>query len=146
MRRVLGVDHGTTRVGIAMSDPLRLTALPLEVTPRRSAIDRITELVAHNDVETVVVGVPNPLGGGDSESSWKAREFGAEVAARTGVEVVYVDERYTTRIAERSLLESGMRRRGRRETRDKVAAAIILQSYLDGNSEARGDVEDTGAR
>jgi putative Holliday junction resolvase len=141
---VLGVDYGQRRVGIALSDPLGLTARPFEVVPRGASAARVAELIVEYDVSTVVIGLPTPLGGGESESARKAREFGASIGATTGTDVVYVDERYTSKIAERSLLESGMQRRDRRDTIDKVAAAIILQSYLDGNSAQPGDVEDTG--
>ena len=144
MRRVLGVDYGQRRVGIALSDPLGLTARPFEVVPRGASTTRVAELIVEYDVSTVVVGLPTPLGGGESESARQARQFGAAIGAMTGIDVVYVDERYTSKIAERSLLESGMQRRDRRDTIDKVAAAIILQSYLDGNSATPGYVEVPG--
>jgi putative Holliday junction resolvase len=146
VRRVIGVDFGQKRVGLALSDPLALTARPLEVVSRDKSLARISELVEEHEVGTVVVGLPNPLGGGESESARLAREFGVEITEAAGVEVVYVDERYTSNLAERSLLESGLKRRERREIRDKVAAAIILQTYLDGNSGINGDVDDTGGR
>jgi putative Holliday junction resolvase len=142
--RVLGVDFGQKRVGIAISDPLGLTARPLEVVPRPESIERVADLVSEHDVKTVVVGLPTTLRGGECDSLRIAREFGAAIGELTGAEVVFADERYTSKLAERSLIESGMKRRARRGTIDKVAAAIILQGYLDGNSAHPDDVEDTG--
>jgi putative Holliday junction resolvase len=141
---VLGVDYGHKRVGIALSDPLGMTASPLEVVPTADSVRRVAELVAEHQVSVVVVGLPNPLKGGDSESTRRARQLGSAIGESTGAEIVYVDERYTSNLAERTLIESGMRRRERRENVDKVAAAIILQTFLDGNSPDAGDVEDTG--
>jgi putative Holliday junction resolvase len=142
--RVLGIDYGERRVGIAISDPMGMTARPLEVVPRGAAVPRIAELVREHDVATIVVGMPTSLSGGTSASAESARTLGKELGRATGADVRYVDERFTSRIAEDALLEAGMKRRDRRHTVDKVAAAIILQSYLDGNSGANSDVEDAG--
>lgn len=131
MTRYLGVDYGTKRVGLAISDGLGITARPLEVVKRTEAVSRITAIVAELQVDKIVVGMPTGLGGGEGESAIGARELGDELAEAAGVEVVFFDERFTSRMAEGALLESGMKRRDRRATVDKVAAAIILQSYLD---------------
>jgi len=140
--RYLGVDYGTKRVGLAISDGLGLTARPLEVVHRESAVARIGALIAEYDVERVIVGLPTGLEGQAGVSVAGARQLGAEIESSSDVKVELVDERFTSRIAESALLESGMRRRERRATVDKVAAAIILQGYLDslgseGNQEAR---------
>jgi putative Holliday junction resolvase len=131
--RSLGIDYGTKRVGLALSDTLGLTANPLAVVPRSSIVDEVMRLVKEKDVGTIVVGLPTGLGGDEGISASEARELADELATATGVDVVLRDERYTTRIAETALLESGMKRRKRRESVDKVAAAIILQDYLDSN-------------
>ena len=131
MSRSLGVDYGTKRVGLAISDSLGLTARPLAVVPRSSVVDEVRSLVQEQDVVTIVVGLPTGLRGDEGMSASEARELAKELATATGVDVVLRDERYTSRIAESALLESGMRRRKRRESVDKVAAAIILQDYLD---------------
>lgn len=131
MSRVLGVDYGSKRVGIALSDGLGMTAKPLEVVARDRAVERIGELVREHTVSKVVVGLPVSLGGDEGEAAASARRLGKEIEDTTGVELDYLDERFTSRMAEDALLESGMRRRRRRETVDKVAAAIILQEYLD---------------
>jgi putative holliday junction resolvase len=142
--RILGIDFGHRRVGVAVSDPLGLTAQPLEVIAGGNAVERIKELVSEYEVDLLVVGVPNPLSGGESASSRLARDFAVELEEETGLEVVLADERFTSRMAEQALLDSGMRRRQRREKIDKVAAAIILQAFLDGNFRTSGDVEEVG--
>jgi putative holliday junction resolvase len=129
--RSLGVDYGTKRVGLAISDPLGLTARPLSVVPRSSVVDEVVNLVKRQDVGTIVVGLPTGLSGDEGMSASEARKLADELGSATGVQVVLVDERYTSRMAEGALLESGMRRQKRRESVDKVAAAIILQDYLD---------------
>lgn len=131
MSRVLGVDYGTKRVGLAISDELGMMARPLEVVSRQAVIEHVRRIGSELDIARVVVGLPTSLSGNEGESAVAARELGAELAEALGVDVTFVDERFTSRIAESALLESGMRRRGRKETVDKVAAAIILQTYLD---------------
>ncbi len=131
MKRSLGVDYGTKRVGLAISDSLGMVATPLTVLERRSAVDDIVKLVQDRDVGTIVVGLPTGLDGTEGQSARDARSLGDELKRQTGVEIVFRDERFTSRMAENALLESGMRRRDRRNTVDKVAASIILQDYLD---------------
>jgi putative holliday junction resolvase len=144
--RFLGVDYGTKRIGLAISDGIGLTARPLQVVARNEAIDEIRRLDSEYGLEAVIVGLPTTLGGHEGVSATAARELGEQVRSVLDVEVVYVDERFTSRMAEESLLETGMRRRDRKETVDKVAAAIILQTYLDsrrrtGNSPGSSAVE-----
>lgn len=131
MSRSLGIDYGTKRVGLAISDPLGLTASPLAVVPRSAVVQEVVNLVKEQDVGTIVVGLPTGLSGDEGMSASEARKLADELGSATGIEVVLRDERYTSRMAETALLESGMRRRKRRESVDKVAAAIILQDYLD---------------
>lgn len=128
---MLGLDHGSHRVGLAMSDPLRITAQPLEVVARAAAVARIKDLVLEYQIVEIVVGLPISLDGAQGGPADAARRFGAEVAAATGIDVTYLDERFTTVTAEKVMLEAGARRRVRRENIDKVAAAIILRAFLD---------------
>ncbi len=149
MSRVLGVDYGTKRVGLAISDGLGMTARPLDVVSRSELTQALRQIAAEYDLSEVVVGLPTGLRGTEGDSALRARELAVEVADLLGVEVTLVDERFTSRIAEGALLESGMKRRDRKETVDKVAAAIILQTYLDsrasgGNSAPSPDVEPPG--
>ena len=130
MSRCLGVDVGTQRVGLALSDPIGLTATPLDVVDRANALKEIIRLAQIHDLGTIVIGLPTSLGGGEGTSAADARSFGDQLAEATTTEIVYFDERFTSRMAESALLESGMKRRERKDTIDKVAAAIILQDYL----------------
>ena len=130
MSRCIGVDVGTKRVGLALSDPIGLTATPLDVVDRAAAVEEIIRLAQIHDVGTIVVGLPTSLDGGEGTSAVDARSLGDELAEATTAEIVYLDERFTSRMAESALLESGMKRRERKTTIDKVAAAIILQDYL----------------
>ena len=114
-----------------MSDALRITAQPLEVVARARAVARVAEIVAKHGIKEIVVGLPTSLRGGEGPPAIAARLFGDQVAAVTGLEVRYVDERFTTVTAEKAMLEAGARRQVRRESLDKVAAAIILQAFLD---------------
>jgi putative Holliday junction resolvase len=129
--RYLGVDYGTKRVGLAISDRLGLTAGPLEVVPRDIVVERVRELHEEYTITMVIVGLPTGLSGEEGVSAVGARALGKELLAATGIPVDYLDERFTSKLAEDVLLQSGMKRRQRRETVDKVAAAIILQDYLD---------------
>jgi putative Holliday junction resolvase len=129
--RVLGLDHGTRRVGLAVSDALRITAQPLEVVPRARAVTRVKEIAEEYEIREIVVGLPTSLDGKEGPPAVAARAFGDEIALATGIEVTYVDERFTTVTAEKAMLEAGAKRQVRRDSLDMVAAAIILQSFLD---------------
>jgi putative Holliday junction resolvase len=129
--RYLGVDYGTKRVGLAISDGLGLTARPLEVVLRDIVAERVRELHEEYKIKMVIVGLPTGLSGEEGVSAVGARALGKELLDATGIPVDYFDERFTSKLAEDVLLQSGMKRRQRRETVDKVAAAIILQDYLD---------------
>lgn len=142
MTRYIGIDYGTKRVGLAISDGLGLTARPLEVVPLKQTVDRVRELADTYEVEALVVGLPTSLSGHDGPSAERARELGELLASETGLAVEYVDERFTSRMAEGVLVDSGMKRRARRETVDKVAAAIILQDFLDARN-AGGNSNDS---
>jgi putative Holliday junction resolvase len=129
--RFLGVDYGTKRVGLALSDPLGITASPHSTVPRATVVSEVMNLVKEMDIGTIVVGLPTGLSGDEGMSASEARKLADELGSATGVDVVLVDERYTSRIAEGALLQAGMKRRERREKVDQVAAALILQEYLE---------------
>ncbi len=134
MTRILGLDYGTRRVGSALSDPGRTMAFPAEVyEPRGPEPDAryFRELVREHDVERIVVGLPLHLSGREGALALKARRFGEWLAATTGRTVIYFDERFSTTEAEQSLLDAGLTKKRRKALRDKLAAQIILQSYLD---------------
>jgi len=129
--RVLAVDPGTVRVGLAVSDPLGITAQPLEVVPAAHAVARITEVCEELDVDEVIVGLPITEQGDEGESARMARELVGKLKESTGLPVKAVDERYTSRMAESTMVEAGVRRRRRRGSVDMVAAAVLLRGYLD---------------
>ena len=133
MTRILGLDPGERRVGVALSDPTGTIASPHSVIDRRSVelAEAVRTLCTEHDVERIVVGLPTGLSGVEGPSAEAARAVGAAVAEATGLLVEYQDERFTTVTAEAALLEGGVRRAKRRDVRDKVAAAVILQTYLD---------------
>jgi len=143
MARVLGIDFGTRRVGAAVSDPRRAIATPLEVYERRDPAQdarHYRTLVAENEVDRIVIGLPLHTGGREGTSASLARTFGDWLAATTGLPVVYFDERYTTVDAEDAMIAAGLKRSKRKGLRDMLAAQILLQNYLDAGcpeSEAR---------
>ena len=139
--RVLGLDHGERRIGVAVSDATGTIATPHSVIDRRGqdVSDVLRSVIDEYDVEVIVVGLPLHLSGDEGASAKSARSFAEAVAEATGLPVALQDERFTTVTAEAALLEGGVRRRERREVRDKVAAAVMLQGYLDSK---RSDDDD----
>lgn len=131
MGRVLAVDPGTVRVGLAISDPLGITAQPLDVIDAEKAVEEIARLCQELEVTEIVVGLPVTESGDEGASADMARTLADDIAQATGREVTTLDERYTTRMAESLMIEAGTRRRRRRGAVDKVAAAVLLRSYLD---------------
>jgi putative Holliday junction resolvase len=130
---VLGLDPGERRIGVALSDPLGIIAQPHTVLDRKAedAVGSIKGMCAEFEIATVVVGLPVSLSGEEGAAAGKARDLGAQVEQATGCEIVFFDERFTTIQAESALLEAGVRRSKRRDAIDKVAAALMLQGYLD---------------
>ena len=135
--RILGLDYGSKTVGVAVSDPLGLTAQRVETIWRkqenklRRTLARIEELTAEYGVEKIVVGLPKNMNNTMGERAEKSLEFKEMLEKRTGIPVVMWDERLTTAAAERTLMEAGMRREHRKEHLDSIAAVFILQGYLD---------------
>ncbi len=135
--RVLGLDFGSKTCGVALCDPLGLTAQGLETIVRkeenklRRTLARIDELVKEYGVETIVLGLPLNMDDTMGPRAEATLLFKEQVERRTGVPVVLWDERLTTVAAEEVLIESGVRREDRKKYVDKVAATLILQGYLD---------------
>lgn len=128
--RVMAFDPGSKRIGVAVSDPLRIVASPLTVIDAADPWEEIEALLDEYAPSEVVVGLPVSLSGEEGPSAERARAFGTELERRTGRSILWVDERFTTQKAEEALIEGGVRRRRRKEAVDKVAAAVILQHYL----------------
>ena len=135
--RILGLDYGSKTVGVAVSDPLGLTAQKVETIWRkqenklRRTLARIEELIAEYEVEKIVLGFPKNMNNTVGERAEKAIEFGEMLKKRTGLEVIMWDERLTTVEADRTLIEAGVRRENRKQYLDGIAAVFILQGYLD---------------
>jgi len=136
MGRVMAIDYGTRRVGIALSDVLRLTAHGFETISWngedcRFVLDRIAQIISEKAVTDIVIGQPRRTDGSESESQKKAQAFGSDLHSLTGILPVYQDERYTTVIASRYLRETGVSGRNKKNVVDQVAAEIILREYLE---------------
>ena len=135
--RIMGLDYGSKTVGVAMSDPLGITAQAVETIWRkdenklRKTCARIEELISEYEVERIVLGLPKHMNNDLGERAQKALAFGEMVKRRTGLEVVVWEERLTTVEAERTLIENNVRRENRKQYIDKIAAVFILQGYLD---------------
>jgi putative Holliday junction resolvase len=132
--RVAGIDYGTVRIGIALSDPGQSIASPLETYTRRNPeldAQRFRRLVEEEMVALFVVGLPVHLDGGESPQSLEARQFGQWLAKVTGVEVVFFDERFTSTQAENMLLEAKLTSKRRKKRIDMLAAQIMLSAYLE---------------
>ena len=133
--RILALDHGTKRIGIAVSDELKVIAQPLEFVPAEPFADflaRLKHLILEKEVELILVGMPRNMDGSYGPAALKVQEFVAVLKETTGVPIKTWDERLTSAMANRFLLQGNVRRADRKEKVDKMAAAILLQSYLDG--------------
>ena len=138
--RILGLDFGSKTVGVAVSDELLITAQGVEIVRRKSpsklrqTLARIEEIIAEYRIG---LGYPKNMNNTEGERCEKTKEFGDMLARRTGLEVIYWDERLTTVAADRSMMETGIRRENRKEFVDEIAAIFILQGYLDYLSNSR---------
>ena len=137
MTRIMGLDFGSKTVGVAVSDPLGITAQGVEIVRRpeenklRRTLARLEELIGEYQVEKIVVGCPRHMNGDFGERAEKSAEFAKKLESRTGLPVVLWDERLTTVAADRAMMEAGIRREHRKDYVDKIAAGLILQGYLD---------------
>lgn len=135
--RIMGLDFGAKTVGVAVSDPLLVTAQSLETITRKSenklrqTLARIEELIQEYQVDKIVLGLPKNMNGTEGERVEKTKEFQEMLFRRTGISVELWDERLTTVAADRIMMETGIRRENRKEHVDAVAASFILQGYLD---------------
>ncbi len=144
MNRKMGIDYGSVRIGIAISDPLGITARGIETINWNGedmdwAISRIVELCKNHSVDTVVIGLPRRTDGKESISEQKAKILSERVndeAAKASIslKIILRDERYTTVLAHRIMRETGMKQAKKRSVVDQIAAEIILQDFLDHSS------------
>ncbi|MCS7025970.1 MAG: Holliday junction resolvase RuvX [Bryobacteraceae bacterium] len=136
-RRVLGLDVGLRRVGVAISDPLGLTAQGLDTLERtnlRQDLARLSALAKQHGVELIIVGHPLHLSGKQGRQAELIQQFASKLAERSGLPVQLWDERLTTLVANQVLRESGLSRQKRARAVDRLSAVLILQSYLDSQS------------
>lgn len=137
--RILALDPGTKRIGVALSDELGWTAQPLETFARKSLpvdVAHINDLVRRHDVREIVVGMPIQLNGRMGPAAQSAQQFLEALQAAVGIPVVAWDERLTTKAAEQMLIEADVSRKKRKGAVDRVAAALLLKSYLEHLSSA----------
>lgn len=136
MSRVMAIDFGMRRIGVAVSDPLRIMAQGLETINWNGidssyALDRLEAIIKEKEITEIVMGKPNRTDGSVSESEEKAVLFGKLLTEKTGITPVFRDERYTTVIASQFLRQMGVSGKAKKKVVDQVAAEIILQEYLD---------------
>lgn len=147
--RILGVDYGSKRVGLSMSDPSGCIASPMGIRHRVSASqdsEYFRELVRNYQLARIVVGLPKNTDDTEGDKAHEARRYGAWLAAELGLPVEFWDERFTTVQAETQLRRTSTRRKTRKKRRDMLAAQIMLQSYLDAESrEAVAAMEEAEA-
>ena len=138
MARALGIDLGTKRIGVASSDTTRTLASPVTVVQRRGSRPddhrAIGEIIAEYEPDVIIVGLPLSLNGSESHAAALVRAEVAEMERVFNVPIVLHDERFTTATAHASMIERKMNAQKRREVVDKVAAAVLLQSWLDGEA------------
>jgi putative Holliday junction resolvase len=136
--RILSLDHGTRRIGVAVSDELKIIATPLEYIPAEpldNVIARLQTLIREKDVELILIGMPRNMDGTFGPAAQKVKEFITALQPHINTPFKTWDERLTSVMANRALLEGNVRRADRKQKVDKMAAAILLQSYLDSRIE-----------
>lgn len=132
--KIMGLDYGEVRIGIAFSDMTRLIASPYETYTRKNIefdLDYLAKLIVDKSVKKVVFGLPLNMDGSEGERVQATREFARKLVYKTGIAVDFMDERLTSVSAENILVEAGVRRDKRKKVIDKLASTIILQEYLD---------------
>ncbi|MBE0541399.1 MAG: Holliday junction resolvase RuvX [Verrucomicrobia bacterium] len=135
--RILALDHGTKRIGVAVSDELKIIATPLEyilAEPFADCLARLKEIVREKEVDLIIVGMPRNMDGTYGPAALKVQEFVAVLKDALTIPIKTLDERLTTVQAQKFLIQGNVRRAQRKEKVDKTAAAILLQSYLDSMS------------
>jgi len=132
--RILGLDIGDKRIGVALSDPQGWLASPSEVILRESdaaALAKISELVRRHGVERVIVGLPRSLNGSLNQQAIKVQTFAQELSRHIKVPVEFWDERLSTVAADRLMIDAGTKKGDKKSKRDAISSALVLQSYLD---------------
>lgn len=137
MSRILAIDHGTVRIGLAISDPLRIFAKPLKVIPNqgfRAVSTQILDLIKDQEVGMVLLGLPLAIDGSKTPKTLEVEKFGEKLKRLLEVELIFWDERYSSSDAEAELRKLGYSWQESRSLRDAMAAAMILKNYLEHNA------------
>jgi len=137
--RILALDHGTVRIGVAVSDELKMIASPLEYIPAErleTVLERVCDIITQKDVGQIIVGMPRNMDGSYGPAAEAVRAFVERLRAALTLPIRTWDERLTSAQANRMLIEGNVRRKDRKQVVDKMAAAILLQSYLDSGAAA----------
>ena len=141
--RIMGLDYGSKTVGVAISDPLLITAQGVEIIRRkdenklRQTLARIEELITEYEVGEIVLGLPKHMNNDVGVRAELSLEFKEKLERRTGLPVIMHDERLTTVVADKTMMEAGVRREERKDYVDMIAATLILQNYLDMRSNSK---------
>ncbi|HNP20399.1 MAG TPA: Holliday junction resolvase RuvX [Fulvivirga sp.] len=136
MGRILAIDYGTKRTGLAVTDPLKIIASPLETVPTKSLLTYLGAYVSKETVETIVIGMPKNLQNNDTHSTDQVRKFILALKKTfPDTPVKEVDERFTSKMAFQTMIDGGLKKKARQDksTVDKLSATIILQSYMEAN-------------
>ena len=134
MGRILAIDYGQKRVGLAVTDMLHISANGLDTVPAHEVLDYLSKYMEKEPVEKFVIGLPTQMNGQESDSMQYIRPFVVGLQRRfPEIELIYVDERFTSVLAHKTMLEAGLKKKDRqnKELVDKISATIILQSYLE---------------
>ncbi|MDD3078982.1 MAG: Holliday junction resolvase RuvX [Paludibacter sp.] len=136
MARILAIDYGQKRVGLAVTDPLQITANGLDTVASHEVLDYIGRYIEKEPVEKFVIGLPKQMNGQDSQSMQYIKPFAVKLQKKfPDIEIIYVDERFTSVLAHQTMRDAGLKKKDRqnKELVDKISATIILQSYLTSN-------------
>ena len=137
MPRIIAIDYGSKRTGLAVTDPLQLIASPLTTIPTKELIPFLKDYIGKEEVESIVIGMPKDLSNRDTHSTSNVRKFIGQINKLfPSQKVIEVDERFTSKMAFAAMIEGGLKKKDRKDkaTVDKLSATIILQSYLQSNS------------
>jgi putative Holliday junction resolvase len=129
----MSIDYGRKRVGIAVTDPLKIIATALDTVHSNKVLEYIEQYIKNESVELFVIGLPKNLDNTEAEAMADVKPFAKKLEAKFGIPIVWIDERFTSKLAMRALIDSGVKKSERRikENIDKISAVIILQSYLE---------------
>jgi putative Holliday junction resolvase len=143
-RKLLGLDLGERRIGVAVTDDLGMFAFPLAIIDlTRSSLAEVARIASEQRVDGIVVGIPMNMRGDEGFQARAAREMARQIEQLVDVPIVYADERLTSYIADQALASRGVKPRQRKAQRDAIAAAVMLQGYMDAHPLARASHEHT---